>query len=102
MLDAEAAEIGSLRPALAVSITGGRGKDAAAVSVRGRTMKIETIGFVGLGAMGAPMARNLAAAGYRLKGFDIDPEARRRSALPEVVTSLAAAATDADVVVTML
>jgi hypothetical protein len=28
------------------------------------------IGFIGLGAMGAPMARNLAAAGHRVTGFD--------------------------------
>ena len=29
------------------------------------------VGFVGLGNMGAPMARNLAAAGYAVRGFDI-------------------------------
>jgi len=32
-----------------------------------------TIGFLGLGAMGNPMARNLAAAGYRLVVFDPEP-----------------------------
>jgi 3-hydroxyisobutyrate dehydrogenase len=31
----------------------------------------ETIGFIGLGNMGAPMAANLAKAGYRVKGFDL-------------------------------
>lgn len=30
------------------------------------------IGFIGLGEMGAPMARNLLSAGYRVIGFDID------------------------------
>jgi 3-hydroxyisobutyrate dehydrogenase len=29
------------------------------------------IGFIGLGNMGAPMARNLAAAGHRITGFDV-------------------------------
>ena len=32
------------------------------------------LGFIGLGAMGGPMARNLLAAGYALAAFDIDPE----------------------------
>jgi 3-hydroxyisobutyrate dehydrogenase len=31
------------------------------------------IGFVGIGAMGTPMAANLAKAGYRLVIYDIDP-----------------------------
>ena len=34
------------------------------------------IGFVGLGAMGLPMARNLAARGFAVRGYDIRPEAR--------------------------
>ena len=29
------------------------------------------IGFIGLGNMGAPMARNLAAAGHGVTGFDV-------------------------------
>nr|MBA3450437.1 NAD(P)-binding domain-containing protein [Chloroflexia bacterium] len=33
-----------------------------------------TIGFIGLGNMGAPMARNLLAAGHRLTVFDVSPE----------------------------
>ena len=41
------------------------------------------IGFVGLGRMGFPMARNLAQAGYRVHAHDIAPEAMRRaSAVP--------------------
>ncbi|MEM1274860.1 MAG: 3-hydroxyisobutyrate dehydrogenase [Pseudomonadota bacterium] len=57
------------------------------------------IGFVGLGNMGAPMARNLALAGHDVVGFDI------ASACPEsvrAVGSAAEAATDSDVVITML
>ena len=34
-----------------------------------------TIGFVGLGAMGLPMATNLLAAGYAVRGFDLNPAA---------------------------
>jgi 3-hydroxyisobutyrate dehydrogenase-like beta-hydroxyacid dehydrogenase len=33
-----------------------------------------TIGFIGLGAMGSRMSRNLVQAGYRLVGYDIRPE----------------------------
>lgn len=36
---------------------------------------IEPIGFIGLGAMGAPMARHLAGLGYRLLVHDINPSA---------------------------
>jgi 3-hydroxyisobutyrate dehydrogenase-like beta-hydroxyacid dehydrogenase len=32
------------------------------------------IGFIGVGAMGGPMARNLLKAGYRLTVFDLDSE----------------------------
>lgn len=32
------------------------------------------VGFVGLGHMGGPMARNLARAGHLLQVFDIDEE----------------------------
>lgn len=35
----------------------------------------ETIGFVGLGIMGKPMARNLMKAGYDLVVLDVDPRA---------------------------
>ncbi|MFP3936872.1 MAG: NAD(P)-dependent oxidoreductase [Phycisphaerae bacterium] len=35
---------------------------------------IGTLGFIGLGAMGSRMARNLLNAGYELVGFDIDTE----------------------------
>ena len=33
----------------------------------------ETVGFVGLGTMGAPMARNLITAGFPLVVYDINP-----------------------------
>ncbi|WP_420023714.1 3-hydroxyisobutyrate dehydrogenase [Cereibacter azotoformans] len=57
------------------------------------------IAFIGLGNMGAPMARNLAAAGHKVTGFDTAAPA------PEGVTmapSAADAAAGAEVVFTML
>ena len=36
--------------------------------------KEKTIGFIGLGVMGKPMAKNLVKAGYKIKVFDIKAE----------------------------
>src|SRR6185312_8753827 len=44
----------------------------------GRIAPPERIGFIGLGNMGAPMARRLAAAGYRLAVADAAPAAVER------------------------
>jgi 3-hydroxyisobutyrate dehydrogenase-like beta-hydroxyacid dehydrogenase len=41
-------------------------------------MSATTIGFIGLGRMGGPMARNLAAAGHAVHVFDVDPAAAGR------------------------
>ncbi len=57
------------------------------------------IGFIGLGNMGAPMARNLAAAGHDVTGFDTASVSIDGVTLTD---SAAAAATGADVVITML
>ncbi|MEO7405289.1 MAG: NAD(P)-binding domain-containing protein, partial [Burkholderiales bacterium] len=38
----------------------------------------ERIGFIGLGMMGVPMARNLARAGYQLAVLDANPDAVKR------------------------
>lgn len=63
-----------------------------------------TIGFIGLGTMGRPMALNLLRAGYRLRVFN-----RTHSKMEELVSEGAAAcksyedaAHGADVVITML
>jgi 3-hydroxyisobutyrate dehydrogenase len=63
-----------------------------------------TIGFVGLGRMGGPMAANLVAAGHRVRGFDVAEEACRAAARAgvEIVPSLAEAAGGASAVITML
>lgn len=63
-----------------------------------------TIGFIGLGHMGGPMAANLAQAGYVVHGFDLDEAAitaaRNGGVIP--VASVADAARDADVIITSL
>ena len=65
-----------------------------------------TIGFIGLGNMGAPMARNLArAGGHALRVFDVAPEAVARLTAGEGVAaagSAGEAAAGAEVVITML
>ncbi|OAN54106.1 3-hydroxyisobutyrate dehydrogenase [Paramagnetospirillum marisnigri] len=63
-----------------------------------------SVGFIGLGNMGAPMMRNLLKAGHAVKAFDLS-EAARTSAADAgaaAVTVAADAARDVDVVVTML
>ncbi|MEM6482966.1 MAG: 3-hydroxyisobutyrate dehydrogenase [Pseudomonadota bacterium] len=57
------------------------------------------IGFIGLGNMGAPMARNLVLAGHDVAGFDI------ANAIPEGVEAMGSASeatVERDVVITML
>ena len=61
------------------------------------------IGFIGLGNMGTPMARNLAKAGHEVTGFDVNFE--QASALRDILTiveTAADAAAGQDVVITML
>ncbi|MBR0671297.1 3-hydroxyisobutyrate dehydrogenase [Neoroseomonas soli] len=62
------------------------------------------IGFVGLGHMGAPMARNLVKAGHSVAVFDIVQSAVDGVAAAGATAafSAAAAAKDADFVITML
>jgi 3-hydroxyisobutyrate dehydrogenase len=63
-----------------------------------------TIGFIGLGNMGGPMAANLGKAGHRLIGFDIAAE--KAAALANTGGRMAATAAEAaaagEVVITML
>lgn len=61
------------------------------------------IGFVGLGAMGRPMARNIAGAGHQVTAYNRTRE--RAAPLADLMTiagSVAEAAHDREVVVTML
>lgn len=62
-----------------------------------------TIGFLGMGHMGLPMAINLHKAGYQLKGFDVVPaavQAAREAGIQTVATG-AEAASGVDIVLTM-
>ena len=63
-----------------------------------------TIGFIGLGNMGAPMVANLMKAGHSVRGFDINTNAVQAlaSAGVQAAHSAAEAARGADVVITML
>lgn len=64
----------------------------------------ESIAFIGLGHMGAPMAGNLVKAGYEVVGFDIVPELCGAAATlgVHIASSSAEAVAGADVVITML
>jgi len=63
-----------------------------------------TIGFIGLGNMGAPMAANLVKAGHTVTGFDLNPAALAalQQAGGKAAASAAEAAVGASVVITML
>ncbi len=65
---------------------------------------MKTIGFVGVGNMGGPMARNLLQAGYSVKAFDLSSEAVERvvAAGGSKAATAQEAATDVDAVITML
>lgn len=65
---------------------------------------MEKIGFIGLGIMGRPMAKNLLRAGYPVQVYDVNPEAVKElvqcGAAP--AGSVGEAVKDADIVITML
>ena len=63
-----------------------------------------TIGFIGLGNMGAPMAANLVKAGHRVTGFDLVSKAVESLAAKggTAAASAAAAAAANEIVITML
>lgn len=63
-----------------------------------------TIGFIGLGNMGLPMARNLMKAGHSVQAFDLSQEAcdAALASGAAIATSATAATREATVVVTAL
>jgi 2-hydroxy-3-oxopropionate reductase len=63
-----------------------------------------TVGFIGLGVMGAPMAENLVKAGFDVAGYTRRATglARLAAAGGRASASIAGATRDADVVITML
>ena len=60
------------------------------------------VGFVGLGNMGGPMAKNLLAAGYELKLFDLVESAVQAVGGGTAASSASEAASDVDVFISML
>lgn len=68
------------------------------------TPKINTVGFVGLGNMGGPMASNLVKAGMIVVGSDVTPAAQEKAAAAgiQVLPSAAEVAQAADIVFTSL
>lgn len=65
---------------------------------------MKTIGFIGLGAMGTPMACNLLAKGFAVRGFDVRAEsvAALAAAGGTACASAAEAAKDADALMLMV
>ncbi len=63
-----------------------------------------TVGFIGLGIMGGPMAEHLIAAGHQVAGYSLGDEwgPRLRAAGGRVAADIADAVADAEVVITML
>jgi 3-hydroxyisobutyrate dehydrogenase-like beta-hydroxyacid dehydrogenase len=65
----------------------------------------DTVGFIGLGTMGMPMATNLAKAGVRLVAYDASPVATAEAHMlagVSVVDSPSAVASESDVLFTCL
>lgn len=64
----------------------------------------QTVGVVGLGAMGMGMAQSLVRAGFVVKGYDIAPAAGQALAAAggQAAASVAAAAAGADVLIVMV
>lgn len=65
---------------------------------------MKTVGFLGLGTMGGPMARNILRKGFTVKGFDLNRAAMdaHLAAGGVAATSLADSALGCDAVITML
>jgi 2-hydroxy-3-oxopropionate reductase len=63
-----------------------------------------SIGFIGLGIMGLPMATNLVREGHRVYGFSRTAETRRRAHAHGIkeCDSVASAVAEADIIITML
>lgn len=64
----------------------------------------KSVAILGLGVMGGAIARNLVKAGYRVFGFDVDPDRRESLALDgvQIASSATATAAAAEIVLTSL
>ena len=65
---------------------------------------MKNIGFIGIGLMGFPMAKNLLKAGYKLKVFNRsqDKAERLKEFGADISTSIQDADNNADIIITML
>jgi 2-hydroxy-3-oxopropionate reductase len=65
---------------------------------------MKTIGFIGIGLMGFPMAKNLLMSGYKLKAFNRshDKAERLKEFGAVISTSVKDVVTNSDVIITML
>ena len=65
---------------------------------------MKNIGFIGIGLMGFPMAKNLLKSGYNLKAYNRsqDKADRLKEFGAEISTSIKSVVTNSDVVITML
>tara|TARA_B100000787_G_scaffold151792_1_gene124985 strand:- start:58 stop:933 length:876 start_codon:yes stop_codon:yes gene_type:complete len=65
---------------------------------------MKNIGFIGIGLMGYPMAKNLLNSGYKLKVFNRSPDKaeRLKDFGAEISTSIKDVLTNSDVIITML
>jgi 2-hydroxy-3-oxopropionate reductase len=70
----------------------------------GKEISMASIGFIGLGIMGGPMAENLVEAGHQVTGYNRSPQAVERlvDAGGTGADSVATAVSGADVVITMV
>ena len=64
---------------------------------------IASIGLIGLGKMGAPIARHLANAGFRVHGVDVNPAAieTARANKVEIAATAAQAAAQSDLIIVL-
>ena len=62
-------------------------------------MQNKHIGFIGLGQMGAPMARMLIKSGYQLTGYDVNPFTDSDISIAETAHQIAE---QSDIIITML
>ncbi len=86
-----------------MKLTPGRnGEQGAAEAIR--RMVMDTVGFIGVGVMGMPMALNVMRNGYEVRVFDVDPVALEsiRVQGAQAVGSPAEAAESASRVIMML
>ena len=65
---------------------------------------MEKIGFIGLGNMGMPMARNLISNGIKVKGFDVSEEVLKQASKNQIeeCSDTLQASKEIDVLITML